>query len=1148
MNLIVDASAEDSEARRAIREDLDVSLFVEASAGTGKTTELVQRMVAVLASGRTTVDRVAAVTFTRKAAGELKLRVRAGLDAARRTAADDTTRAYLDRAITHIEEASIGTIHGFAAELLRSRPIEARVDPDFVELSEDVAPIRFREAFRRWFEGVRNQPGPGLARILRRPTQNGYDASSGLVEQLEREAAKLSDWRDFPSPWRETNVDLKSAMDATLCELRKLHEYRERAEKPEDGLLRALAPVGAFMAWLATEEQVDAHSLESQLFALHSEMGRTKNTKGVGVFAKDLERSEVIRQRDVVLLALETLKKNIDGQLAGTLRGELWGAIEAYEALKLSRGELDFQDLLLKVRDVLSSNQGVRETWQNRFSHLFVDEFQDTDPLQSEILLMLSADSPDVSHWRNVRPQPGKLFVVGDPKQSIYRFRRADMETYQEARDHLSLVGVRVLRLSRSFRASASLQAFVNASFQGAMQEDRIAGQPSYVPITGGDAGSEEQIQLVALPVPYPYGRHGVTKTHVQRCLPDAVGALVDELLRQGQMTVRDPETPTRRVPLAPEHIAILFRRYTHFGENVTYAYGEALSQRNIRYVVLGSSPSSDAEELGMMRAALWAVENPLDQLSVYALFRGPLFSILDEVLFRFQQAYREFDPFDPQPAEDNVPAFQPVVEALDLLRTLHASRNTIPVTETVRRLLDATRAHVHLALRPQGHEALANIDLLLNEARRFDRDRSVGSFGTFVRQQDGDKSGLASRKSPADAGARGVRMLTVHGAKGLEFPVVILADMTAHLTGPRPDRTLDLEARRATMRLMDCTPYELQEAEGLEHRRDEAEGVRVAYVAATRARDVLVVPVLGEKPLSQCLDRPSWLAPLEEALYPPREAYGAPIASEGLSLHSVCAGSEEHPERLPNTVRPGRHVLKGGSYSVHWWDPSQLGTAPVTTRGLRQESFLQEIPETSDRVRTQVQDWLLARGRAIEQGEEQSVTPLRASDTYIEPPDANPLRLQEIHLARPKERSSGPRFGTLVHRVLMHVPLTADADVCGRLATALAKGLACPESEIHAAAACVRSALESPLFDRVRAASKIHREWPVILATDTGETLDGSIDLAFLEDDRWILVDYKTDLAPQLRQEAYRRQMLWYLHAIHRLTSLPANGILLHL
>src|SRR5262249_21942165 len=154
--------------------------------------------------------------------------------------------------------------------------------------------------------------------------------------------------------------------------------------------------------------------------------------------------------------------------------------------------------------NLVLGDRDVRKLLQDRFSHIFVDEFQDTDPVQAEILLLLSADDPDETGWRNVKPKPGKLFLVGDPKQSIYRFRRADIILYQDVCATLNAKGVETVYLSHSFRAFKPIQDAVNAAFSAEIQRNAATGQPAYAPLEAG-APANDQPCLIALPIPYPY-------------------------------------------------------------------------------------------------------------------------------------------------------------------------------------------------------------------------------------------------------------------------------------------------------------------------------------------------------------------------------------------------------------------------------------------------------------------------------------------------------------------------------------------------------------------------------------------------------------------------------------------------------------------
>src|SRR5215471_10703443 len=210
----------DEGARQRIRTSVDESLIVEAAAGTGKTSELVQRIVNVIKTGRATVDRIVAVTFTRKAAGELRLRLRIELDIARNSAASPDETRHLEDALAKLEEAHIGTIHGFCAELLRQRPVEARIPPGFEELDEHQSLRLYHRAFDKWIQQALQDMSPGLRRALTRLSSTGtYDLEGSPLHRLRWAGRSLIEWRDFPTPWQRQQFDQVEQIDRLLPEI-----------------------------------------------------------------------------------------------------------------------------------------------------------------------------------------------------------------------------------------------------------------------------------------------------------------------------------------------------------------------------------------------------------------------------------------------------------------------------------------------------------------------------------------------------------------------------------------------------------------------------------------------------------------------------------------------------------------------------------------------------------------------------------------------------------------------------------------------------------------------------------------------------------------------------------------------------------------
>jgi ATP-dependent helicase/nuclease subunit A len=449
----------DAKARSRILTEFGTTFFVEAAAGTGKTTALVGRIVGLIRSGSGTLARTVAVTFTEKAAGEMKLRLRLEIEKARAEAKPEE-RDRLDRALEELELARIGTIHAFCGDLLSERPIEAGVDPVFKMVAEEEADALADESFERWLQRILADAPEGPRRILRR--RSGFDPPQ---EQLRAAMHTLCKHRDFAQAWRRDPFDRNGAIDELLDELAELGELAPTSSEPHHPLARNLAEIALFVREATRLEAVrprDYDGLEAELRELARNKRRFKGWEYKGwakTTFRDLSRDEVLARRDGVRANLEAFIAASEADLAPLLHEALQAAIADYELLKSKSGCLDFLDLLIKARDLVRDHGGVREELQNRFTHFFVDEFQDTDPLQAEILLLLAADDPGLTDWRAVRPVPGKLFLVGDPKQSIYRFRRADVALYEEIKRRLLGVGAELLHLTTSFRAPPPYRA-----------------------------------------------------------------------------------------------------------------------------------------------------------------------------------------------------------------------------------------------------------------------------------------------------------------------------------------------------------------------------------------------------------------------------------------------------------------------------------------------------------------------------------------------------------------------------------------------------------------------------------------------------------------------------------------------------------------
>ncbi len=1150
----------DAPARERIRRSLDESLLVEAAAGTGKTTELVRRVVAMIADGRMTAERggkgmggLVAVTFTRKAAGELELRLRQALEEARQRAiagGDPAAQRNVEDAIRHLEEAHIGTIHSFCAELLRERPVEARIDPAFESVSDEDGPRLFAQAFNGWIQETLAEMPEGLRRALVRLASKPPFGGLAPLDRLMKAGLDLAEWRDFRTRWRRPSVDLHAEIDGLVDAVQDLAELARRCRDPRDGLRVAIDPAEALAGWVERVEAVaarDYDELEARLVDLVPAL-RRRWLKGRGKFADGVSRAEVIERRDALLQRLERFRDLADADLAGLLRQELESLLDRYDEIKRRHGQLDFVDLLVRTRDLLRRDRDVRRFFQERFTHIFVDEFQDTDPLQTEILLLLAADDADQVDWRQARPVPGKLFLVGDPKQSIYRFRRADVVLYREVKRGLEERGVGSVRLEQSFRATAPIQAAINHAFSAQMIEDGERGQPGYIELLPSRRHDAQQPAVVALPVSQPYGIYQVSRMQIEESLPRDTVAFIEWLLRSSGWTVEDAWSGERRA-LVPDDVCILFRRYLSWNRDVTRPYTRALEARGIPHVLVGARTFHQREEVETLRSALTAVEWPDDPLAVFATLRGSLFSIDDEMLLRFHRGRKfRLHPFATgreRATDEEREYFEPMWSALDLIADLHRRRNRRPVVETLQELLEATRAWAALALRPAGNQVLLNAQRVCDLARSYELGGGI-SFRGFVERLNEEAAQPSSTQSPVvEEGAAGVRLMTVHAAKGLEFPVVILADMTASLARDNPDKHVDAERGLAALRLLGCAPEELIDNAELERQRDEAEGVRIAYVAATRARDLLVVPAIGEGPLD------GWLKPLDRAIFPERKDRRAALPAPGcppFGDSSVIPRAQDRPDQPVTSVRPGLHRFALPGHEVVWWDPLALGPPAPENFGLRQQEVLAEQAGADEAGHARYQEWRRLRAERLEAGRRKTRDVVVVTELDEGPYGAQP-RITFASTERAPGRPSGARFGTLVHTLLRDVSLDATTAEIARLARLNAAILAAPAEESVAAVLAVERALQHPLFERARAAAArgaAFREPPFLIALADGRLLEGTIDLAFEENGQWIVVDYKTDADSESRRARYEVQLAWYLFALERVKARPVEGVLL--
>jgi len=686
--------------------------------------------------------------------------------------------------------------------------------------------------------------------------------------------------------------------------------------------------------------------------------------------------------------------------------------------------------------------------------------------------------------------------------------------------------------------------------------------QAGYVPLSPFRKEYAHQPSIVALPVPRPYQAR-FSQVAVNASLPDAIASFIVWLVEKSGWTVPKPGDPGERIPLGPNHVCLLFRRFVSFDDDMARPYIRALEARSLPHLLVGGKSFHDREEVQTIRAALTAIEWPDDELSVFATLKGSLFAIRDDVLLEYRHQIGRFHPFR-LPAEPIEGDLQEVVKSLRILQELHRNRNHRPAADTLEMLLQQTRAHLAFALRPSGEQVLANVLHIAELARKYEASGGL-SFRGFVDEIRAGADVAETGEAPIfEEGSEGVRMMSVHKAKGLEFPVVILADITAKICQSHPSRYIDSSSSLCAVPLAGCTPLDLLESGELELARERAEGIRLAYVATTRARELLVVPTVGDDP-RQSWDSVTnwWVRPLYDAVYPQaeqRQKVTKPPACPNFGRDSVLVRPPDLTVDEKDTVWPGFHWFKEAGttdkgYGVAWWDPRALTLNVPQSFGIRQEELLKEsddpgiLKKDLENYESWRSRWDEVRQQAAQPGvifRTATVQARNESDIDVPYPD-----VEVIELPRDPERPAGARFGALVHATLAAAPLNASLDQVQQIAALYSRVLGADDQETRATAIAVRSALSHPLMVRARdalAEGRCRRETPATLTLVDGSLVEGILDLAFLEKESWTVVDFKTDRELEKELQHYKTQVGLYALSIERATGQPCHGILMRI
>ena len=1062
----------DQAARNAIVRERGRNVAVVAGAGTGKTKTIIDRAVELLAPTRANsrpvrIQSMALITFTRRAAGELRFRIREQLlrelqHAARR---DGERVGLLRDALGNLDAAFVGTIHGFADRLLRLRPVEAALSPSYT-LVEDTSEL-VHETFlrlRRAAEGnsLAKELGvfgagvdPALvnqaAETLRAATRAGLqmahsERAFGAVASLEAIMARMIDTRDIitdlgpvPDPQLEQARNAAQRL-AQMVKVMRGAEAGHRAVRLVAHGLKRLA---------AVDDPADAFRIvQDALGGRELQKGRDFNNDPTG-----WDIYKALRPSGSVKGGLAAQLKGPHRWLAMRLVRLFPVVLAMYERVKAEHEVVDYLDLLIKLRNLLRDDLDARRFYQQLFEHIFVDEFQDTDPLQCEIVFYL-CEEPGVirlsadSGWAHVRLAPGKLTIVGDPKQSIYRFRRADIAVYALAIERLLAGGALARRLETNFRSRAELISFFNRQLGTLLgRQDGPALDPQTGRANYEDLSPSAVIPPAATTVhvlPYADPQHQGLLATDGRAVEAAMIAHYVRWLLDTRFAVRDPDTNVER-RIRPGDIAILAAVTT----NVRLLL-EQFDAFDIEYSARGGALFLAHPVVRQYLLALRALADRDDGVAEAAILQPPFFALelCDAVVSRVDRRHT---------SERRARR----TEAQAILAALRAQRHTQSPGATARDLIERIGLGRTVITARNGRQTLAALYAVAAEVdrraaiERCDYDATTELFRAWAENP-------VVLDTPEPLGPTALRVMTTHSAKGLEFPVVILWD-GFQTFNERGGTVWHLE-RDGRAWALNLGPVAIEQPAGalvLEREKQfgDQERRRLYYVAATRARDLLVLP----EPLTKSK----------------RLHYATSELAQGTDLPQLQRFEPFTLERLPAWAR-------------------NIGTPTADVVG---------DPALTERIRGIHADFACARATAAEPIAVPTAVSLEAAAAGTDDDSGiDAERLRKTATGR-----FGPIFGAAVHRGI-EFWLTGSTDTLAA-ATALAAdaaGLTEHRAQAHADVERAVEALRQ--FGVTRTGPTVATEYPLAATWQGGKLLTGFVDLLVLTRETILILDFKTD------------------------------------
>ena len=1106
----------DSSARSRIQDDLETNLLVEAGAGSGKTTALIERMVALVSEGRALVNEIAAVTFTKKAANELREGFQKRLECLARDEGsdfDEIIRERLVSALDDIDQVFIGTIHAFCARLLREHPLEVGLDPTFEQIPADER-VRFESEFwDRYLERLVREADPILSEL------SNVNLNPSHIRDLFREVVKHPDVV-FPHDTVETisvveMVDLREELEDMVKKGWELIP-KEEPERGWDNLqkvIRDLHYTDEVTGWDEPDILLDALSKLCPPPEIEIVQNRWMHPE-LAVEFRDRVREFADKN--------ELAKRGAEFQNAHRYRLAMRIAIRAAQEFADYRrriGRLDYQDLLRLSAELLRRSTDARSQLGNKYRRILVDEFQDTDPLQTEILFLLTSE-PSVGgeevegDWRRDDPRPGSLFLVGDPKQSIYRFRRADISLYSFVKDRFADFGA-VLTLTMNFRSRAPITDFVNDVFGegGLFPEKGNEKQASFQPLNTwvSDLSAADGVHWYELSKQSRNNRKLIAEEDAAH-----LATWINSQLTAGERV--------------PGDFMILTRDTRQLS-----VYARAFEKWGLPVQVTGAGVSAE-KELQELQVLLECMIDPGNPIKVVAVLVGLFFGIDYEQMLQHQEDGGHFDVMEVHSLGDPM-----VIGALNKLNSWWRATATSPADIFISEVISELGVLPYAAAGELGVLRAGTLVYALEivQATTLSGDASLPGVLRALRSAFAE----SRVEAPLEPGRSGViRLMNLHQAKGLEAKVVVLADPAgARARKPKlyvrreEDGTASgyLKVMRGSQTLATAPAWD--DHEKIEKRFQDAEEVRLLYVAVTRAKSELWVARYPHNELSPWLK----LNPLLTKLDPEDRSVTAdepePRAELSLKKEVVERDRKAVADRLSRLAKPSfeyrsvtQIVEKDEVISEEFVATgSDEDDRKEISRGFSWGSVVHgalaaaAVDPTPELLRTTCRDLLREYqhplddlGEPIELTELlQAVEAVRASELWTRAQEADKMMV-EVPFAVQHEG----------------IQAVGDSESSKSRKKSASRHLTARQIDIF-------STTENP---KVGDEPSGEEEEALL------QVIEGVVDLAFREDGGWVIADYKTDLGTDpdfsSRLKAYRQQVDLYADAWTRLTGDPVK------